>query len=948
MKVANAAGQETISTIDLTVNPINDAPVVMGESGFLIEDAVVTASGNVLANDSDVDAGTILTVAAPGEYVGRYGTLSIASDGSYTYRLDNGSDVVQSLAEGSTVFDQFTYEVSDGMVAVPGTLDITVIGSNDAPVVMADSAFLIEDLVVTASGNVLVNDSDVDGGTILSVMNPGEYAGKYGALSIGADGSYTYNLDNGSDAVQSLAEGSTVVDQFTYDASDGIVAVPGTLNIMVTGSKDTPVVAGDNAFLIEDLVVSASGNVLANDSGVDAGTILSVVTPGEYVGRYGILSLRADGGYTYTLDNGSDVVQSLAEDSTVLDQFTYDASDGIVTVSGNLDITVTGSNDAPVVAGESAFLVEDAMVSASGTVLINDSDVDSGTTLTVAAPGEYVGTYGTLSLASDGSYTYSLNNGSDAVQSLAEGSTVVDRFTYEVSDGIVAVPGNLDIAVTGSNDAPVVVADSVFLIEDLVVTASGNVLANDRDVDAGTILSVVNPGEYVGKYGTLTIGADGNYTYNLDNGSDAVQSLTQGSTVLDQFTYDGSDGIVAVPGNLDITVADSNDASLTAVADSAFLIEDQVVSATGNVLTNDSGGNGGASLSVAAPGEYVGSYGTLAIATNGDYTYSLDNASNTVQSLGREAVVAEYFSYTATDGVASVNSTLDITLNGNNDAPVLTAPLADRQVHSNKDFSWQLPTGSFVDPDQGDTLTYNATLADGSPLPTWLSFNAATQTFSGQVSKQVGSVDVKVTATDKVAATGSTEGSLSTSDIFRITTTSGCGNEGVGNGEDPPPPGHDDNYNDGPGASPGNPGRRRDHDDHCTSGKDGKRSDNGEKDDCVWGQSEREQPAYLNACHWDDTQARETEQCGEQEDPSVVFGRWLTMDLAVSKDLAEKKTLSWLDERLGADTTDLCKASTGFLGSTTAFGTDLFSLQAGHGQELKGFKGLSEGLRKVA
>jgi hypothetical protein len=79
-----------------------------------------------------------------------------------------------------------------------------------------------------------------------------------------------------------------------------------------------------------------------------------------------------------------------------------------------------------------------------------------------------------------------------------------------------------------------------------------------------------------------------------------------------------------------------------------------------------------------------------------------------------------------------------------------------------------------------------------------------------------------------------------------------------------------------------------------------------------------------------------------------MFGRWLTMDLAVSKALAEKKTLSWLDERLGADTTALGKASSGFLDSTTPFGADLFSLQAGHGQELKGFKGLGEGLRKVA
>jgi VCBS repeat-containing protein len=934
-------------SLSITVTGSNDAPMVVGESAFLIEDAVVTASGNVLTNDTDVDGGTTLSVAVPGEYVGTYGTLSIGADGNYTYSLNNGSDAVQSLAEGSTVVDRFTYEVSDGIVAVPGTLDITVTGSNDAPVVVADSAFLIEDLVVSASGNVLTNDHDVDGGTTLSVVAPGEYIGTYGTLSIGADGSYTYSLDNGSAAVQSLAEGSTVVDRFTYDVSDGIVAVPGILDITVTGSNDAPMVVGESASLNEDMVVSASGNVLANDSDVDGGTIHSVAAPGEYVGTYGTLSIGADGNYTYSLNSGSDAVQSLAEGSTVVDRFTYEVSDGIVAVPGILDITVTGSNDAPVVVADSGFVVEDAVIAASGNVLTNDSDVDAGTTLSVVSPGEYAGQYGTLSLGADGSYTYSLDNGSAAVQSLAEGSTVVDRFTYEVSDGIVAVPGNLDIAVTGSNDAPVVVADSAFLIEDLVVSASGNVLANDSDVDAGTILSVVAPGEYVGQYGTLSLGADGSYTYILNNGSDAVQSLSQGSTVLDQFTYEASDGIAVVSGKLDITVTGSNDASLTAVADSAFLVEDQVVTASGNVLTNDSGGNGGATLSVAAPGDYVGSYGTLAIATNGDYTYRLDNASNAVQSLGREAVVAEHFSYTATDGIASVDSVLDITLNGRNDAPILTASLADRQVHSNKNFSWQLPTGSFVDPDQGDTLTYRATLADGSALPTWLSFDAATQTFSGQAPKQVGTVDVKVTATDKVAATGSTEGSLSTSDIFRITMTSGCGNEGVGNGEDPPPPGHDDNYNDGPGTGPGTPGSRGGHDDHRSRGREGDRSDDRDKDR-IWGQSQRDQPACLNASHWGDTQASETEEHGEQTDPSVVFGRWLTMDLEISKSLADKKTLSWLDERLGADTTNFCKATGGFLGSTTPFGSDLFSLQAGHGQELKGFKGLSEGLRKVA
>ena len=43
----------------------------------------------------------------------------------------------------------------------------------------------------------------------------------------------------------------------------------------------------------------------------------------------------------------------------------------------------------------------------------------------------------------------------------------------------------------------------------------------------------------------------------------------------------------------------------------------------------------------------------------------------------------------------------------------------------------RLPPDSFSDVDVGDTLTLSATLADGSPLPAWLSFDPATQTFSG-------------------------------------------------------------------------------------------------------------------------------------------------------------------------------------------------------------------------
>ena len=64
-------------------------------------------------------------------------------------------------------------------------------------------------------------------------------------------------------------------------------------------------------------------------------------------------------------------------------------------------------------------------------------------------------------------------------------------------------------------------------------------------------------------------------------------------------------------------------------------------------------------------------------------------------------------------------------------------------------FAYQLPAGTFADKDVGDTLTYSATLADGSALPSWLVFDAATRTFSGTPANgDVGSLSILVIGTD--------------------------------------------------------------------------------------------------------------------------------------------------------------------------------------------------------
>ena len=740
----------------------------------------------------------------------------------------------------------------------------------------------------------------------------------------------------------SASDSMILTDWFNQSASDGVNTI-----LFADGStldrtgidalrNRPPVAVADYITLSEDgspLTLSAS-DLLANDTDPNPGDVLRVTSVGE--SQVGATVTLVDGQISYDI---GDSFQSLAEGEVVEDSFRYTISDSQgATAEGLVQVAITGVNDAPVTQEDKASTVEDTLLPLTGNVLLNDTDIDNGTVLQIAAPGDFVGIYGTLTFAADGTYSYSLHNDSTVVQALAEGQVAVDRFAYEVTDGIVAVSSALDITITGANDAPIVVAEGGSVTEDGVLLSSGNVLANDSDVDSGTILSVSTPGEYVGRYGTLQLSADGSYTYSLDNNSAEVQALAAGSSVVDQFTYDVSDGIVAVRGSLDITVTGANDLPVV-TSDSAFLIEDLAVLASGNVLANDTDIDTGAVLSVANPGAYQGAYGVLTLAADGGYTYSLNNGNSVVQSLGREAVVREQFGYMATDGIAAVGSTLDITITGSNDAPTLVAPLADQQLKFNKDFSWQLPQGGFVDPDAGDTMGYSASLADGSALPDWLHFDAATQTFSGRAPKEVGTLAVQVTATDK-AASGSTEGSLSTSDVFQITISHG---NNKGNGSD-----HERH-----GSVPRHSGRYRgDNGDGHRWNRFAERHEDRSRhtvkasDDHDFWQQRRE-PSYLNASHWkNDTRNQPQTESIAQADPSVTFGRWLTMDLAISRTLTEKKTISWLDERLGADTHVLNKATSGFLGSTHSFGLDMVSLHCG--QELKSFKGLGEGVRKVA
>lgn len=203
-----------------------------------------------------------------------------------------------------------------------------------------------------------------------------------------------------------------------------------------------------------------------------------------------------------------------------------------------------------------------------------------------------------------------------------------------------------------------------------------------------------------------------------------------------------------------VPVDDTTQATATAAA-----------TVSGNVLANDSDPDAADHLSVKNQGSIDGTHGKLQLAADGSYTYTVGEPSAALRSLAAGQQATDAFTITVGDDGATpqqATSTLTVRLIGVNDTPTVDAAIADTTAKVNKPFELLLPAGMFKDVDQGDTLTLSAHLADGSPLPDWLSFDAAAGRFSGTPAYALAgtALDLRITATD---ATGA-----SVSDSFRL------------------------------------------------------------------------------------------------------------------------------------------------------------------------------------
>src|SRR5215510_7379771 len=289
---------------------------------------------------------------------------------------------------GGTALD---YHVFDPVVTFRPMMGADLAATSGGLNAADDALTLAEDGPI-AGGNVLTNDSSASGSPMTVALVNGlvgnvgiPVASAHGWLTLNADGTYSYEVNNADADVQALGVGESFTEIFSYTITDvdGNTSTA-TLTITITGTNDGPVANADSNTVAEGAAAPVTGNVLTNDTDVDGDT-LTVTTTGAQTGGYGTVTINANGGYSYSLDNSNPAVQALGVGETLTETFSYSISDGNGgTSTSTLTITVTGTNDNPTADDDSYGVSEDGSVTinAANGVLNGDTDID-GDSLTV-------------------------------------------------------------------------------------------------------------------------------------------------------------------------------------------------------------------------------------------------------------------------------------------------------------------------------------------------------------------------------------------------------------------------------------------------------------------------------------------------------------------------------------------------------------------------------------
>ena len=549
--VSDGLGGEVAQTATITVTGSDDDAVITvdGTPDTHAIEAGINAQGQAIGDASakgklkvvDADKGDAeFTPATEAELKGTYGTFTFdAKTGAWTYQLD--ATLSDSLKAGEVVKETLTVQSKDKSDSE--TIEVTVTGSNDAPTVTSALASTVDEDDSKTTLDLLSGAQDVDKDSQLSVT---DVQGLKAGLTLSGS---TLSIDPSK--FDYLKDGETEQVIITYTVSDGLGGeVAQTATITVTGSDDDAVITVDgtpDTHAIE-AGINAQGQAIGDASAkgklkvVDADKGDAEFTPAteaELKGTYGTFTFDAKtGAWTYQLD--ATLSDSLKAGEVVKETLTVQSKDK--SDSETIEVTVTGSNDAPTVTSALASTVDEDDSKTTLDLLSGAQDVDKDSQLSVT---DVQGLKAGLTLSGS-----TLSIDPSKFDYLKDGETEQVIITYTVSDGLGGeVAQTATITVTGTNDAPIVTNDSYTVVEGSTVTGNfitddtGNGVDSDVEGDTLTVTQINGQNlvfdsngkaQVVVGNGVLTVDADGNFSY-AQNGKDPL-------TTPPTFTYTVTDG----------------------------------------------------------------------------------------------------------------------------------------------------------------------------------------------------------------------------------------------------------------------------------------------------------------------------------------------------------------------------------------------------------------------
>ncbi|WP_185155617.1 Ig-like domain-containing protein [Rudanella paleaurantiibacter] len=481
-----AAGPQSITALVSnaggTATDVNNFTVV--PAGTLPTLAILSPANNGTATTSPLVSGT----ATPGSVINLTGPTG-ATLCTTTATAGGSWSCVVNLAPGSTTI---TAVACTSAGCATATTSLTAVSLAKQPVAMPDIANTTSGIPV--SGNVMTNDSDPQGSLLTASLLRQPIAG---TVLMAPNGTYTYTPPTGFTGTVSFcySVSNTAGLSSTACVSVNVSPVPSAIR------NNAPIASNDNTQTIAGMPVTI--NVVANDTDPDIASTLE-----GQLGVPVIVTQPVVG--TATVVNG-EVVYTPPVNFTGTANFTYSICDkGSPVLCTTATVNVNVLPAPPANATLAPVAIDDALVtrvntSAIATVAANDRDPNTSPLPLTYASGQP--SSGTVTMAPNGSYTYTPGNG----------YVGPDSFTYSVCN----TSGLCDIATVSvnvlpvPNAAPSVTPDFVNVVPGIPTT--GNVLTNDRDPE-GTPLTVSVIGTSPAGF---TLSPNGSYTYTAPVGTTA-------------------------------------------------------------------------------------------------------------------------------------------------------------------------------------------------------------------------------------------------------------------------------------------------------------------------------------------------------------------------------------------------------------------------------------------